>query len=329
MNFATKKPQAQRFIWVVWLIVFLVALLSPAVAPDNELPGLLLEATIQNRGAGARYAWRGRFRVGGNFVINNGRKSTKIMYPKIRIDDMTDHSKKPSERSGYSGKWHWLSFLLILPGLVFLVSGCTPNPPLQRYENSEAGIRLEKPANWKAEYYERNGQILLDAKRYFWDKRGPLVEIHGGACLSNSKADRPDLEDDIERIRNLYGLDSVSVIQEPAIIRTGDFEASKAVIEIPIAKMQGDDNRIRVENRGPGALQTIEVHAIRSQGGNIWAYVYKSGDEAMDAQAQEIIESIQLDGSTTKILSKTRRLIFYNRSVCYVSRERVNISPET
>lgn len=231
-------------------------------------------------------------------IINSGRKINKNNLSDERIDDMTGNSRNINKHSGCKIGRNWPSCQLILLWLIFLLPGCNRTSSLQHYENLEAGVHLDKPATWNAEYYERNGQILLEPKNYFWSKRGTLVEIHGKSCLADRESYRPDLNGDIERIRNLYKIDSVSVIQEPTIIKTGDYEASKAVIEIPIAKMQRDDNRIRVENDGFGTLQTIELYAIWSQDRSIWAYVYKSKDELMNVQAREIVESIQFTCAT-------------------------------
>lgn len=58
MNFATKTSQTQRFIWAIWLIVFLVALLSPVVIAEDSLSSSLLGVTIQDEGDGVRKPWQ-------------------------------------------------------------------------------------------------------------------------------------------------------------------------------------------------------------------------------------------------------------------------------
>jgi hypothetical protein len=48
-----------------------------------------------------------------------------------------------------------------------LVVGCTASASNQPYENSEAGIKLEKPSSWDLAYSKRNGVIYLATEKGF------------------------------------------------------------------------------------------------------------------------------------------------------------------
>ncbi len=192
-----------------------------------------------------------------------------------------------------------------LPGLVIglilwvcLLSGCVGGNRTQStrlYENPESGVSLEVPTNWDVEFYERNGLILLEAESGFLQRNSARLEIGGNACAFDTWADRPDewLVTDIERIKNLYHLSSVRIIQEPTEVELGGNEAARASIAISVSAMFDDTSRIQVSDRGPDALQTIDIYVITNQGGVIAAYIYKGDDEALNEQALEIIDSLQ------------------------------------
>lgn len=57
MNCATKPSQTQRYIWAIWLIVFLVTFLSPGMIMDDCYSASLLGVTMQEGGDGVRKPW--------------------------------------------------------------------------------------------------------------------------------------------------------------------------------------------------------------------------------------------------------------------------------
>jgi transposase len=58
MNFATKTSQTQRFIWVIWLIVLLMALFAPATAAEDSFSTSLLGVATQTETDGVLYPWQ-------------------------------------------------------------------------------------------------------------------------------------------------------------------------------------------------------------------------------------------------------------------------------
>jgi transposase len=59
MNCATKPSRTQRLIWAIWLIVFLVALLSPAIVGVDGSTSSLLGVATHAEGDGVLYPWQG------------------------------------------------------------------------------------------------------------------------------------------------------------------------------------------------------------------------------------------------------------------------------
>jgi transposase len=58
MNFATKTSQTQPIIWVIWLIVLLMALFTPATVAEDEFSASLLGVTTQTETDGVLYPWQ-------------------------------------------------------------------------------------------------------------------------------------------------------------------------------------------------------------------------------------------------------------------------------
>lgn len=205
---------------------------------------------------------------------------------------MTDNRQKTCWVSNGKSAWRQLNFHLLLLFFAFLISGCN-STSTEQYVNPNLGIQLEKSDNWKVEYIERNGSIIVRANKGILRKESVRIEILGNSCLSNSLFDNSTLERDIERIRNLYSLDSVGIIQEPIKVEAEEYKVIKAIIEIPTNAMIDDTNRIQVRNRGLDSMQTIDLYAISDRGYLIRAYIYEGDDETLNRRAQEIVSSIR------------------------------------
>jgi hypothetical protein len=158
--------------------------------------------------------------------------------------------------------WYRLKILLTLLLVVYLLSGCNSTPSKQIYENSEFGIRLEKPGNWSLNFYERAGRIALKAEDGMPNKGMAYIEIYGNACLRlgpDSLGPEDVIKSHILRIQHLYDLDSVTIVQEPAKVETGELEVTKAIIAIPTMALQVDPLRNQMGDPGPDIFQTIEI----------------------------------------------------------------------
>jgi hypothetical protein len=189
----------------------------------------------------------------------------------------------------------YLPIILLL--LVYITTGCNATSSKQFYENTETGISLERPGNWELAYVERNGMIVLASENGIWDKDSVRIEIHGPACVSVStdfKNPYEEVEWNIDRIRKLYNLDSITVVQEPTTDKVGDYEITKSIIMIPSTALPEDSSRNQVGVRDPEIFQTIDIIAITNGGNTIMTYIYEGNSDVLNAQAQEIITSIQI-----------------------------------
>lgn len=193
-------------------------------------------------------------------------------------------------------QWYRLGFLFALLSVIYTVSGCSSTTSQELYENSEFGISLEKPDNWRLEFYKRSGSIVLETENGVWHKDSARIEIYGYACVPTLFHNLDEaLESNIERIRTLYNLDSVTIVQEPIQGETGDNEVTKAIITIPTMSLPEDSAKNQVGDRRPDTFQTIEMFAIRDRNNHsIMVYVYQGNSEELNAEAVAIVDSIQL-----------------------------------
>lgn len=179
---------------------------------------------------------------------------------------MFRHFKKAFLFSNGQAQWYRLGFLLALLSVTYLMSGCSSATSKELYENSEFGISLEKPGNWRLEFYERSGSIVLESERGFLNKDSARIEIYGYACVPTLFHNPNEaLESNIERIRTLYNLDSVTIVQEPSTVETGDNEITKAIITIPTMSLPEDSAKNQVGVQGSDMITYLN-HPLPSLG---------------------------------------------------------------
>ena len=166
------------------------------------------------------------------------------------------------------------------------------------YENTQTGLTLEKPWNWDLTYYERNGVTYLTAENRIFDKGLTHIQIHGYGCRStHDELANPieEIEQDIQRIQTLYGLQSVNVIQGPFSAKVGINEVTKAIIDIPKMAMEDDPTTRRVETNGPNLIQAIHIIHIKNLEQNpVKVYIYPGESIELNNQAQKIVDNIKL-----------------------------------
>jgi hypothetical protein len=214
----------------------------------------------------------------------------------LRNGDMFCYLKKTAPC--WYTQWHRPGFLIIMVGIVYIVSACSSPSPKQLYENFEFGISLEKPGNWSLEFYERNGSIVLEAKDGIWNKNSARIEIYGYACIPSLFANLDEeLESNIDRMRTLYNLDSVTIVQEST--KTEDNEVAMSTIMIPTISLPEDSTRNQIGIREPDVFQIVDILAIRnSNNESIMVYLYKGNSEELNIEAKDIVDSIKLTCST-------------------------------
>jgi hypothetical protein len=155
---------------------------------------------------------------------------------------------------------------------------------------------MEMPRTWDVTYNERNGVITLVSRGGIWSKDSARVEIYGPACGSSS-VDLNNLTGEInrniERIRILYNLETVTIVRKPTNANSEDYEIVTATIAIPTSALPKDSARNQVGNQGSDTLQEIEIIALSNNENAIMAYIYKGNSEELNIQAQEIVDSLQ------------------------------------
>lgn len=177
-----------------------------------------------------------------------------------------------------------------------IISGCISSTQ-QEYENIDVGIKLEKPKNWDLEYYERSSVIVLQAENKVRAIDTARVEIHGNACVPTPawfKGHHEEIRTNIDRIRVLYNLDNVAIIQEPISIENGRNKVTKAIVAVPTMALPENSLENQIGARDPGLFQTIAIFAVQDENYMVMAYIYEGNSTELNKEAEDIIASIQL-----------------------------------
>lgn len=207
---------------------------------------------------------------------------------------MFHHLKKIFPFPDGQSQWYRFGFLFALLSVTYIVSGCSSTTTQELYKNSEFGISLEKPGNWNLEFYERNRSIVLEAETGIWNKDSVLIVIQGIAVSPLPYDSKQELEANIDRIRTLYNLKSVTVIQEPTIIEDEAYKMATATFLIPTMSIPEDSTANQVGVQDPDMFQTVDMRTIRCPGNFALIYVYKGNSQQLNAEAEAIVDSIQL-----------------------------------
>ena len=200
---------------------------------------------------------------------------------------------------------HTVNSYLIPIFILLTLVGCSTFTAKRLYEISEASITLEKPVNWDIVYSERNGTIYLEAANGFGDKNTTRIQIHSSACRNHPENFKEpfnnsveEVEWNIQRIQLFYDQTPITLIQEPFVEKTGDYEVTKAIIDLPEVPMEEDSDRISTRKDNLKPSQTVHLFQISDGDGNsAMAYIYQSNSDELNAQAQDIVDSIRFDCS--------------------------------
>lgn len=207
---------------------------------------------------------------------------------------MFHHLKNLFLFSDGQSQWYQLGFLLALLSVTQIVLGCSSTTSKELHKNSEFGISLEKPSNWSLEFHERNRSIVLETKKGIWNKDSVLIVIQGIAVSPLPYDSKQEIEVNIDRIRTLYDLDSVTTIQEPTIIEDEAYEMAIATILIPTMSIPKDSTANQLGVQEPDVFQIVNIGAIRCPSNFAIIYVYQGNSKQLNAEAKAIVDSIQL-----------------------------------
>lgn len=188
-----------------------------------------------------------------------------------------------------------LLFPIALLLILCLLSGASLLSIKQIYVNPQGNLRLEKPFNWDVEYYERNGAIYLNASSGIAGRDTASITIWAGnPCHATLDDPYAEVEAAIERKRNLYYLDSLTILQKPVQVAGTGHKVIRAAIALP-KSAQSTADQTQAEKVGDGSLRTIELFAIGDQDHYyVLADVYPGDSPLLNAQAETILESVQI-----------------------------------
>lgn len=213
---------------------------------------------------------------------------------------MLRYLKKVLPFLNWQTQWYRLGFLFAMLSVIYVISGCGPTSSKQSFEDFglSGGLSLEKPSNWQAEFDDRTETIVLKAEKGILRKDSVLVVIQPFTTLPTSSLLSEQVETGIDRIGTRYNLDSVTVIQEPTIIEREEYEMVTATILIPTMSIPENSTANQVGVQEPDIFQTVELRVIRCPNNFAMVYIYKGNSEQLNAEAEDIVDSIDLTCST-------------------------------
>lgn len=233
-------------------------------------------------------------------IIYAGWKNKSSHSDTSRSNDMFRHFETISSFPGGRAQWYRLTFFVALLSIIQMVSGCSSMTSEQSYEDfgSSGGLRLEKPRNWHAEFDERTETIVLKAERGILRKDSIRIVIQPFTTLPESSLLSEHLEAAIELTGVRENSDSVTVVQEPTIVEDEAHSMATATILIPTMSIPKDSTEDQVGVQALDRFQTVTMRAIRCPGNFAVIYVYEGNSDQLNAEAEAIVESIQLTCTT-------------------------------
>jgi hypothetical protein len=145
-------------------------------------------------------------------------------------------------------------------------------------------------------YYSRSGTIVLESGNENKQDGSARVEIGGSACFDQlPSTPEEQMKLHIDSVRVLYNLPSLTVVQEPTQIEIGGYRTINAIIKVPTMALSKDAVENQVGVQSPEIFQTIVMFVMEDNNHNVaMAFIYKGSNEVLNAQAQEIVDSIRI-----------------------------------
>lgn len=185
--------------------------------------------------------------------------------------------------------------ILFFIAILFWV-GCKSQTVEQKFEDFgfSGGLSLKRPSNWQADYVERTGTIVLRAEKGILNKDVVTIEIQPFSFSSPEEG----VEANIDRLATHFYGDSLTIVQNPIKLEHENYEITTAIISIPTSPLSEDSNKNEEEIRDESLFRIVEVRAVKCTDNFAMIYTYASNNDQLNAEANEIVESIELKCSS-------------------------------
>jgi len=194
-------------------------------------------------------------------------------------------------------QWYRSGFLFLMFLVSFIMPGCSSTSSTQMYENSEFGISFEIPEDWSVEYDARTRSIVLKTEIGMWNKEMARISILGVSTSPLPYIPEHDLEAHVDRLRTLNNLE-VSIVQEPTETENEDYEIAIATILISTMSLPKGSPLNQMGVQEPDTFQTVAMRTIKCTNNFALISVYKGNSEQLNAEAEDIVDSIVLTCSS-------------------------------
>ncbi|MFQ5471214.1 MAG: hypothetical protein ACE5EH_13105 [Gammaproteobacteria bacterium] len=191
------------------------------------------------------------------------------------------------------GKALLLLNIFLIVSLAWLLPSCGSSSP-EYYENQEWNFSLEYPNNWELNEDNRvANDFSLQVTKGLLRNSNAWIYLY----VSLPQDSPPELETDMENYIEIVTREthqSLEVIQISDVIDDGSYKMIWATVSVPTLSLAEDSPINQMGERTENVSQTINIYILRnSQGQDIVVEVYKGTDESLNAQADEIVKSIQ------------------------------------
>jgi hypothetical protein len=181
---------------------------------------------------------------------------------------------------------HYANFckigFILLTGLI--LSSCDSKPSEIAYSHGETTIEIELPKDWDAQYFERNGTILISPK----GNNDTLIQIYFSDCEKPKVDSKTLVEHEIHRIENLYSSSPINIIQEPITEHTNN-EITFALMEIPKLEDHIDESVSEISKE----CQMLQImYILGDDFGHQLVLIYHGEDEKKNSEALGIVKNI-------------------------------------
>lgn len=191
-----------------------------------------------------------------------------------------------------------LLIALVITLLPFVTPGCRPSSRSQvKYENPEWNFGLEYPNNWEFNDNDRvANDFSLKVTQGVFERSSVLILIVAGLPVPEEPPS--SLEETLKNYlssltKRTHVFRSFEVVEMTDVIHNGHHEMIKATVSIPTLDIVEGSSINQIGEVSEDVLQTLEINILRnSQGQNLVVEVYPGTNKVLNAQAEEIVQSL-------------------------------------
>ncbi len=193
----------------------------------------------------------------------------------------------------------WVLCLFTAVAVPILVTACGSTATTLAYEDPETGLALDYPRNWSVHRSERFLSYGLRPRKSLFTRGSAYVVIVPMGMLSADETVEDAVEQDIQRLNQFFHLDQLERTALADLSADPGYQTAGVSISVPTTSVPDDSGMNQMGRSDPNVCQTIDVYAIRNPAGrHLVVEVFDGENQDLNAQADEIVNSIRLNAPT-------------------------------